>query len=122
MNKQVIFERLSNLDLDKNKYIIISGASLVAQGVIETTPDIDLACPKEYYDSLNWSTKIGAFGKEIKYKSDFEISENLFMPNDTIVINGYRFLTIEKCLEIKLALNREKDKKVIAKLKKFLNK
>lgn len=122
MNKELILNKLNSANLDKDKIIVISGASLVVQGIIDKTQDIDLSCDKEYYDSLNWKKKIGTYGIEIKYNDVFEISNNLYYPKDIIYINGYKFMNIDKCLEIKKQLNRNKDKKVIEIIQKNLNK
>ena len=116
MNKQDIFNKLNELDLDKDQYIIISGASLVVQGIIDETKDIDLTCSKSFYDSINWDTKMGHLDKEIKYKDVYEIGDNLYKEDDYIIINGYKFMPLESCLELKKKLNRSKDKKIITKL------
>ena len=116
MNKLEIFKELEKLDLPKDKYIVISGASLVVQDIIDETDDIDLTCSKEFYDKLDWPIRIGAFGVEIKYKDCFEIGCNLPKYQDIVLINGYRFLSLEDCLEIKKRLNRPKDKKLIKDL------
>ena len=116
MNKLEIFKELEKLDLPKDKYIVISGASLVVQDIIDETDDIDLTCSKEFYDELDWPTRIGAFGVEIKYKDCFEIGCNLPEYQDIVLIKDYRFLSLEDCLEIKKILNRPKDKKLIKEL------
>ncbi len=116
MTKEEVFKELKKLDLPKDKYIVISDASLVCQDIIEETDDIDLTCSKEFYDKLDWPTRIGAFGKEVKHKGCFEISYNLYEYQDIVLINSYRFLSLEDCLEIKKRLNRPKDKKLIKEL------
>lgn len=116
MNKIDILEKLEALDLDKDKYIIISGASLVVQDIIEETSDIDLSCSEEFYNNLNWDIKFGLFNNEIKYKDNFEIGPNFYFPDDIIKISGYNFLSLEKCLEVKKIENKKKDKKVIEKI------
>ena len=116
MNKLEIFKELEKLDLPKDKYIVISGASLVVQDIIDETDDIDLTCSKEFYDKLDWPIRIGAFGVEIKYKDCFEIGCNLPEYQNVVLINSYRFLSLEECLEIKKRLNRPKDKKLIKDL------
>lgn len=116
MTKDEIFKELEKLNLPKDKYIVISGASLVVQDIIEETTDIDLACSKNFFDELDWPTRIGDFGIEVKYKDCFEISYNLYEYQDIVIINGYRFLSLEDCLEIKKRLNRPKDKKLIKEL------
>ena len=116
MNKLEIFKELEKLDLPKDKYIVINGASLVSQDIIDETDEIDLTCSKEFYDKLDWPIRIGAFGVEIKYKDCFEIGCNLPEYQDIVLINSYRFLLLEECLEIKKRLNRPKDKKLIKDL------
>ena len=116
MNKEQIFKKLDSLELDKEKYIVISGASLVVQDIVDETSDIDLSCSTDCYNSINWDIKIESFGVEIKYYDVFEIGNNLYDPDNIIIINGYKFMNLEKCLEVKRVLNRKKDKKVIEKL------
>lgn len=122
MNKEQIIDKLNNSNLDLNEIIILSGASLVLQGIISKTNDIDLSCTKKYYDTLPWPIKDGIFNVDLKYNDVFEISNNLYYPNDIVVIDKYKCLSLEKCLEIKLRLNREKDREVIDILKNIINK
>ena len=116
MNKVEVFEKLDKLDLDKNNYIIISGASLVVQDIIDDTSDIDLSCSKEYYNSIEWPTKTGYFNTEIKYKDCYEIGCNFFDEDKIIIINGYKFMNLETCLDLKILENKKADKKLIKKL------
>ena len=120
MNKDEIFNKLNKLKLNKDKYVVISGASLVVQDIIETTDDIDLSCDKDYYESIDWNSKIGSFEIEIKYFDCYEISYNLYDDKNIVMINGYKFLNLDKCFEIKKMLNRKKDKKIIEKLDLYL--
>ena len=116
MNKVEVFEKLDKLDLDKNNYIIISGASLVVQDIIDDTSDVDLSCSKEYYNSIEWPTKTGYFNTEIKYKDCYEIGCNFFDEDKIIVINVYKFMNLEACLDLKILENKKEDKKLIKKL------
>ena len=109
MNKVEVFEKLDKLDLDKNNYIIISGASLVVQDIIDDTSDVDLSC-------IEWPTKTGYFNTEIKYKDCFEIGCNFFDEDKIIIINGYKFMNLEACLDLKILENKKEDKKLIKKL------
>lgn len=120
MNKQDILGKLNDLSFNRNDYIVISGASLVLQGIIDSTDDIDLACQKEYYDTINWNEKTGAFSVPIKYYQEFEISFNLYDENKITIIDGYRCMNLDNCLEIKKRLNRKKDRKIIEKLDLYL--
>ena len=118
MNKIDIFNKLQELNLDKSKIIVISGASLVVQDVIAETSDIDLSCSKSYYDKIDWPTKVGAYGLNIKYYDCFEIGYNLYHSKEIIKINGYRFMNLKRCLIIKEELHRNKDEDTINKIKK----
>lgn len=120
MNKIDILNKLNSLDFDKERVIIISGASLVMQDIIEETNDIDMATDLDYYNSLDWEKRIGAFNKEIKVNGIFEISDNLYEKDEYILINGYKFMNLKTILKIKKALNREKDKEVIKKIENNL--
>ena len=120
MNKNDIFIALDKYEIDKDECIIISGASLVVQGIIQSTSDIDIATTSAYYNSLNWETKIGAMGKEIKCLDCIEISDNLYEPKEVVLINGYKFAKLSYVLKVKKLLNREKDKKLISILEKMI--
>lgn len=120
MNKIDILNKLNSLDFDKERVIIISGASLVMQDIIEETNDIDMATDLDYYNSLDWEKRIGAFNKEIKVNGIFEISDNLYEKDEYVLINGYKFMNLKTILKIKKALNREKDKEVIERINKLL--
>ena len=52
MNKEEILDILREYNFDKNEYMVISSASLVVQGIKESTKDIDIAVSEEYYNYL----------------------------------------------------------------------
>ena len=122
MNRKEILEKLDTLQLPKNEFIVISGASLVLQEIIEETRDIDLTCSKEFYDNLNWDEKVGAAGIKIKYKEDIEIGNNFYDNKRIVFCNGYKIANLEHVLDVKKELNREKDKEIIKKLEKIIKK
>ncbi|MBE7082322.1 MAG: hypothetical protein E7378_01395 [Clostridiales bacterium] len=121
MNKQQILDKLKSLNLDKNKITIISGASLVVHGVIDQTGDIDMACEKEYYKQIPWQEKIGFLKKNIKCYDLFEVGTSFYNPQNTDIIDGFRFMNLQDCLKLKKITNRQKDQEVIKKLEKILN-
>lgn len=116
MNKQEIFEKLNKLELDRDKYIVINEASLVVQDMLYETSDIDLSCDKSYYDEINWSIKGDCFGIDIKCNDIYEISYNLYDVDRVVEINGYKFMDLDFCLELKQLENKKKDKNLIKKL------
>ena len=115
MTKEEVFKELEKLDLPKDKYIVISGASLVCQDIIDETSDIDLACSKELFDSIDWLLRV-EYNALIKYKDIFDINYNLYDESKVVEIEGYRFMNLEACYELKKEMNKPKDKKLIKNL------
>ena len=114
MTKKEIFEKLNKIEIDKNKYLIISDTSLVVHGVIKETSNIKLSCSKEVYKEIEWDTKKCESDKEIKINDCFEIETDNY--KDTYdEINGYHFMNLEDCLELKEKENV--DKQIIKKIK-----
>ena len=120
MNREEILKTLDKYNLNKDECIILSGASLVAQGITKNTNDIDIATTTNFYNSLNWQKKIGALGKEIKFIDNLEISNNLYEPEKVVTINGYKFANLDFVLEVKEMLFRLKDKNIIKNLRNQL--
>ena len=120
MNKEEIIKKLKLLNLDKSKYLVISGASLVCHGILDDTSDIDLSCRRDYYDEIDWETTTGLFDTEIKYFDVFEIGPN-FYTEERDDIEGFPFMTLKDCLELKRRENKPKDKKLIKILEDYLN-
>lgn len=118
MNKKEIISKLKNINLDLNEIIVISGASLVVQNIIDNTTDIDLSCSEDYYKKIKWEEKIGAAKTNIKYYDVFEIGNNFYFPDEVVIIDGIKFMNLKECLKVKEELNRPKDQKVIEFLKK----
>lgn len=120
LNKEAILKKLETLNLNKDKIIIISGAALVLQDIIEYTSDIDLSCEKEYYKEINWNTKIGYFNTEIKYYDCFEIGTNFYDINEITTVNKFNVQNLNLIYKLKLLENKLKDKETIKKLEKIL--
>ena len=73
MTKEEIFKKLDSLELNKEEYIVISGASLVVQDIIEETSDIDLAT-------------VG--GNHVKFSLDVEEETSTLLKYDIIDLDG----------------------------------
>lgn len=124
LNKKDILYKLDQLKyygINTDKFIVLSGASLVLQGIIPKTKDIDLAVPKDFFDKHKGIVTKGAFGKEIKTFGVFEISYNLY-DSDYIIVEGYKCATIESVLKTKKKLNRKKDMEIIKHLESLIEK
>ena len=115
MTKEEIYIKLDGLGLDKHDYIIVTGCSLVCHGIIDETEDIDLACSKEVFDSLDWPIRV-EYGSEIKYKDCFDINCDLYDLEHIDIIDGYQCSDLVTAYELKKRMNKPKDKKLIQKL------
>ncbi len=118
MNKEEILEKLKTLPFNKEEFIVLSGASLVLQNLLDKTYDIDLALSDTLYQKIkdDYPKKIGALDKEIIYFDCFEASNNLYDLDSAIDVYGYKCASIGKVLQIKKMLNRKKDVSIIKKL------
>ena len=127
MTKKDIIETLNNYNLDKDKFIIISGAALVLQNFSNQTHDIDIWVSKDYYEHLLSNficefDRINEFGNK-----DFMIDNVInfsfdFCPNNYVYINGYKVASLRDCYNVKKLLNRDKEKILLLKLENELNK
>lgn len=125
MNKSEIIETINKYKLDKEKIIVISGASLVLHNLLNETSDIDICCSEEYSNYLfkNYNCKferINEYGK-CAYLIDDVINFGVsFKPNNIDIINEIRCSSLKDIIELKEFLNRDKDKELIMKLKGLL--
>ena len=115
MNKKQIISFLKKLNLDENKYVVISGAAMVLYGFKETTSDIDISVKEEYYNEL-----INTFNCEIEC---IDINNNpvyfienvvnfglLYYTDEVNLIEGIRVQSVEELINLKKMLNRDKDR------------
>ena len=95
MTKKDIIETLNNYNLDKDKFIIISGAALVLQNFSNQTHDIDIWVSKDYYEHL-LSNFICEFDRINEFENKaFMIDDVInfsfdFCPKNYVYINGYK--------------------------------
>ena len=127
MTKKDIIETLNNYNLDKDKFIIISGSALVLQNFSNQTHDIDIWVSKDYYEHL-LSNFICEFDRINEFENKaFMIDDVInfsfdFCPKNYVYINGYKVASLRDCYNVKKLLNRDKDKELLLKLEKELNK
>ena len=124
MTKEEILKKLEILKNDKDDFIVISGASMVVQGVKEETGDIDIAVNDKFikkYENISKVKKVYLGNNVYEYK-DFDFSKNFYNKDEVININGYNFSTLEDVRNLKKFLNRPKDRKDITKIDLFIAK
>lgn len=126
MNKQDIIKALNKYHFDINEYMVISGASMVLQGIKENTKDIDIAVSKKYYDYLEKNYKCNVEkvinGLNIYLIEDtINFSTNYYNRDEVVMYEGFPIQSLDGIKKLKLGLNREKDINDINKLDKYLN-
>ena len=123
MNRQEILERLSRLPFDRGAYWLVAGAAMVLYGLREQTEDIDLGCSAALAGRLEAKgcpVRRTPDGKRcFRYDDKVEIFEE-WLRDTTVLLDGYRVVSPEGLLEMKLALGREKDRRDIELLRAFL--
>lgn len=125
MNKEEFLKRLDELNLDKNRYCIISGGAMLLYGLKETTNDLDIQVSKDYFDELNerldlkLSTRYD-YVYELNDYTDIVLREIDY--NYVEYVDGYPVESLEKELEWRIQSGRDKDKEVIDKIQAYLNK
>lgn len=128
MNREEIINVLNQYAFNKDEFMILSGASLVLQGVKETTSDIDITTTESFYTHL-LNTYPCVLEKKIGDDSVWFIdniinfSTNYYGKIEYIECDGYQVQTVASVLKLKESLNREKDKADIEKihLSKYMN-
>lgn len=126
MNRQDILNALNKYHFDINEYMVISGASMVLQGIKESTNDIDISVSKKYYDYLvkNYKCDIEKVinGLNIYLIDDIiNFSTNYYNRDEVVMYKGFPIQSLEGIKKLKLGLNRAKDISDINKLDKYLN-
>ena len=124
MNKVELLNLLNELNLPKDEYYVLSGASLVLRGIREEAGDLDLCISEELF-------------KEIKGK--YELTEDkkntcgFYRINDNleVVVNKkelfkmeigeeYNLEDLNTILDFKVKRNAPKDQKDIENIRKYL--
>ena len=124
MNKKDIINILNKYKFDKDNYIVISGAAMVLYGIKDTTSDIDIAVSDEYYDYLlsNYNCtfeRINEYNEKVYFIDNIINFSRTYYNEKKEYISNIPVQSIEKILELKQHLNRDKDKIDIEKIKKY---
>ena len=127
MNKKDILECLNKYNFNKDEYIILSGAALVLYGVKDKTSDIDITTTKNLYNNLleNYNCvlekHIDKNNLDVFYIDNIiNFSTNYFDEIEYQKFLGYNVQTLQSIIELKTKLNRDKDKKDIKLIKKYI--
>ena len=129
LNKEDIKIKIKSLNFPVDTYALGTSGSLVLFGVKEWANDLDIDCDLTLYDSFlekgykEWvyTPKEGHFARIIDLNDDVQLirKENL-NKDDIIFIDGIPVYNIESVRRFKGFLGREKDKKDIELIDKWL--
>lgn len=126
MDKQEIIKRLRDLNLPKDEYYVLSGASLVLREIREKCSDIDLCISEELFADVKDRLKMTP--DKINSCNFYHLSDSL-----EIVVDKKSRFNMEKddefnledintILAFKESRNLPKDQQDIVNIKKYLNK
>ena len=124
MNKIEYIKKLKALNLDKDKYCIISGGVMLLYGLKERTEDIDIKIKPDYFEELKSRFELK---KSPKYSYLYEINDETeiavldYNLSDVKIVEGYPVESLELQLKWMIENNRPKDKEKIEIIKKYLN-
>ncbi len=124
MNKSEYIKKLDKLNLDKDRYCIISGGVMLLYGLKERTEDIDIKIKPDYFEELKSRFE---FKKSPKYSYLYEINDETeiavldYNLSDVKIVEGYPVESLELQLKWMIENNRPKDKEKIEIIKKYLN-
>lgn len=127
MKRNEIIDKLKKYNLNPDRYILLSGAAMVLYGIKEETPDIDISVDKLLEKELlnNYDAKLEKINKDgtkaYIINDELNFGSNYYTENKAY-INGIPVQKVEDILSLKLMLNREKDKKDIELIKKYIKK
>jgi hypothetical protein len=130
---------IDELNLDKNKVLIMGSAVLVLHGIIDRNDDLDLIVTRDVFNSLSTmaKNKINGIIKDYKFKKVFyrtknknvEAAVNFQILGKTteellkraVDVKGYKFMSLRDTFKMYKILNREKDVEKITKLSRIFH-
>ena len=120
MNKIQVLKLLNDLKISKDKYVILSSASLVIREIYEECGDIDIAVSLDGFEELKRNYDLIDKGNNwYKISDDIECvvgSKNLKKEK----YNEFYLQDIHQYYDFVKSKNREKDKERISILEKYI--
>ena len=124
MDKSELLKMLKELNLPKDEYYVLSGASLVIRGIREKCSDLDLCISKELFEQIKDKYELTDDKKNeccfyhisdmlevvVDEKSKFNMEEG----------SEYNLEDLNTILDFKIKRNKPKDQVDIENIKKYL--
>src|SRR5687767_9385866 len=123
-----IFEKINDLNLPKDGYVIVGGGILVALGLLEWDEDVDICVAPDVYNRLKsngWREEKWADIPVLKHDvydvgTRFGAWSVQDLLTDAMMINGIPFMNVEKLLQWKQEMGRPKDLKHVELIEHYL--
>lgn len=121
MNKQELIELIKTLKIDKNEFTILSSSQLVLRDILETAGDLDIAVTEKGLEQLNQN-----YNLKPKGNGWYIVTEKIEcvpddMENKKEKEGEYYLQEINNYLEYLKTSKREKDKKRIPLVEKYIS-
>ncbi len=124
MNKEQLLDLLRELNLPKDEYYVLSGASLVIRGIREQAGDLDLCISRELFEQIK--DKYNLTDDKKNECGFYHISDSLEVVVDEKekfnmeICEPYNLEDLNTILEFKIKRNKPKDQIDIERINKYL--
>lgn len=124
MNKEQLLNLLEKLNLPKDEYYVLSGASLVIRGIREQAGDLDLCISRELFEQIK--NKYDLTEDKKNECGFYHISDSLEVVVDEKekfnmeVCEPYNLEDLNTILDFKIKRNKPKDQVDIERIKEYL--
>lgn len=126
MNKQELLNLVDSLELPKNEYYILSSGCLLLYGLREKANDLDLCITQNLFNKLKDKYNLDEKDRNeccfYKINDLIEVVVTGKFPYEYDIKDGYPVQKLEMILKSKQNSNREKDKKDVVNITKYLEK
>lgn len=124
MNKDEVIKQLRILNLPKEEYYVLSGASLVLRGIRKKCSDIDLCISEELFNKEK--NNLGMTPDKLNACGFYQLSDTLEIIVDKKSLfnmeegEEFNYENINTILDFKKSRNLPKDKSDIINIQKYL--
>ena len=124
MNIEQLLDLLKELNLPKDEYYVLSGASLVIRGIREQAGDLDLCISRELFEQIKDKYNLTEDKKNecgfYHINDSLEVIVNEKENFNMEVCEPYNLEDLNTILEFKIKRNKPKDQVDIERIQKYL--
>ena len=124
MNIEQLLDLLKELNLPKDEYYVLSGASLVIRGIREQAGDLDLCISRELFEQIKDKYNLTEDKKNecgfYHINDSLEVVVNEKENFNMEVCEPYNLEDLNTILEFKIKRNKPKDQVDIERIQKYL--